>query len=139
MGRSVWILDRHLVQRPPPGVPATEPEPAFTATAVLTFAIGMGVNTVAFTLVNALLFKGSAISGQREMGRGLVTPGGDEGGYGSLDLAAEGRSSLAWRHDGSADTAWVLYLSPNYFSMMDAPVIAGQRLVARASNGAPTW
>ena len=126
--------------------------PAFTATAVLTLAIGMGVNTVAFTVVNALLFKGSAISGQPDVGRVLVTPGGDEGGYGSLpdyarfaeatrgslDLAAEGRSSLAWRHDGSADTAWVLYISPNYFSMMDAPVIAGQRLVARASNGAPT-
>ena len=34
--------------------------PAFTLTAVLTLAIGMGVNAVAFTVVNGLLFKGSA-------------------------------------------------------------------------------
>ena len=79
-------------------------------------------------------------------GRVLTTPGGDEGGYaslpdyerfadatrGSLDLAAEGRSSLAWRHDGTTDTAWVLYVSPNYFSMIDAPLIAGRLAVSRA-------
>jgi putative ABC transport system permease protein len=125
--------------------------PAFTATAVLTLAIGMGVNTVAFTVVNGLLFKGSATSGHPDVGRVATTPGGDEGGYGSLpdyqrfaeatrgslDLAAEGRSSLAWRHDGTSDTAWVLFVSPNYFSMMDAPVIAGRLVVARANGGAP--
>jgi predicted permease len=125
--------------------------PAFTATAVLTLAIGMGVNTVAFTVVNALLFKGSAVSGHPDVGRVVTTPPGDEGGYGSLpdfqrfadatrgslDLAAEGRSSLAWRHDGSSDTAWVLFVSPNYFSMIDAPVVAGQLTVARANGGAP--
>ncbi len=125
--------------------------PAFTATAVLTLAIGMGVNTVAFTVVNALLFKGSAVSGHPDVGRVVTTPGGDEGGNGSLpdfqrfadatrgslDLAAEGRSSLAWRHDGSSETAWVLFVSPNYFSMMHAPVIAGQLTVARSNGGPP--
>lgn len=125
--------------------------PAFTATAVLTLAIGMGVNTVAFTVVNALLFKGSAISGHPEVGRVATTPGGDEGGNGSLpdyqrfadatrgslDLAAEGRASLAWRHDGTSDTAWVLFVSANYFSMMDAPVLAGRLSLTRANGGAP--
>jgi predicted permease len=125
--------------------------PAFTATAVLTLAIGMGVNTVAFTVVNALLLKGSATSGHPDVGRVATTPGVDEGGNaslpdyqrfadatrGALDLAAEGRASLAWRHDGSSDTAWVLFVSPNYFSMLDAPVIAGRLAVARADGGAP--
>lgn len=125
--------------------------PVFAATAVLTLAIGMGVNTVAFTVVNALLFKGSATSGHPDVGRLATTPGGDEGGNGSLpdfqrfaeatrgslELAAEGRSSLAWRHDGAADTAWVLLVSPNYFSMVEAPVVAGQLVVARADGGAP--
>lgn len=125
--------------------------PAFTATAVLTLAIGMGVNTVAFTVVNALLVKGSATSGHPDLGRVQVTPGGDEGGNGSLpdferlaqatrgslELAAEGRSSLAWRHDGTSETAWVLFISPNYFSMIDAPMIVGRRSVTRANGGPP--
>jgi predicted permease len=119
--------------------------PMFTATAVVTLAIGMGVNAVAFSVVNGLLFKGAALSGIPKTGRVLTTPGGDETGYASipeyerfrdatiatLEMAAEGRSSLAWKHDGSTDTAWVLYVSRQYFSLISAPVVAGQLLVAR--------
>ena len=69
--------------------------PAFTVTAVLTLAIGMGVNTVAFTVVNALLFKGTATSGHTDVGRIATTPGGDEGGYGSLpDYQQIGRAHV---------------------------------------------
>ena len=120
-------------------------EPMFTATAVLTLAVGMGVNAVAFGIVNGLLFKSYALSGIPGVGRLATMPGGDESGYaslaeyrrfgdataGALDLAAEGRSSIAWRHDGSAETAWVLYVSRNYFSLVDAPVIVGRRQVDR--------
>ena len=119
--------------------------PIFTATAVLTLAIGMGVNAVAFGVVNGLLFKGYALSGIPGIGRILTTPGGDESGDASipeyerfgdatkdvLDLAAEGRSSLAWKHDGATDTAWVLYISRRYFSLIEPPVIAGRLQVAR--------
>ncbi len=125
--------------------------PVFAATAIVTLAIGLGVNAVAFTVVNGLLFKGWSGKANADVGRVLVTPGGDEGGYGSLpdferftaatrgslDLAAEGRSSLTWRHDGVAETAWVLFVTPNYFSMIDAPLVLGQPLVARAENGPP--
>ena len=126
-------------------------KPLFTATAVLTLAIGMGVNAVAFSVVNGLLFKGFAAPGRPDLGRVLTTPGGDEGGNGSLpdlarfaeatrgslDLAAEGRSTLAWRHDGTTDTAWVLFVSRNYFSMVVAQVIVGRLEVARAEGGTP--
>jgi len=119
--------------------------PIFTATAVLTLAIGMGVNAVAFGVVNGLLFKGYALSGIPGIGRILTTPGGDESGYASipeyerfsdatkgvLDIAAEGRSSLAWKHDGATDTAWVLYISRQYFSLIEPPVIAGRLQVQR--------
>ena len=113
--------------------------PIFTATAVLTLAIGMGVNAVAFSVVNGFLFKGTALRGIPDTGRILTTPGGDESGYasiqeydrfrdataGALDIAAEGRSSLAWNHDGGSETAWVLYVSRPYFSLITPPLIAG--------------
>jgi predicted permease len=120
--------------------------PIFTATAVLTLAIGMGVNTVAFAVVNGFLFKGYALKGIPGVGRLATTPGGDESGYaslpeyerfadataGALDIAAEGRSSIGWRHDGTTDTAWVLYVSRNYFSIVDAPMLAGRRAVEQS-------
>ena len=120
-------------------------KPIFTATAVLTLGIGMGVNAVAFSVVNGLLFKGYALSGIPDTGRILTTPGGDENGNASiaeyerfnnattavLESAAEGRSSLAWKHDGATETAWVLYVSPQYFSLVTPPVVAGQIEVRR--------
>ena len=126
--------------------------PAFLATAVLTLAVGMGVNAVAFSVVNALLFKWSATRDTSGAGRIATTPGGEEGGYGSLaefvrfsdatrgavSMAAEARSSMAWRHDGTTETAWVLLVSSNYFSMVDAPVIVGRMHVAAVPGGAPS-
>ena len=122
------------------------------ATAVLTLAVGMGVNAVAFSVVNALLFKRSATRDAPGAGRIMTTPGGDEGGNGSLaelerfseatrgaiTMAAEARSSMAWRHDGTTETAWVLLVSSNYFSMVHAPVIAGRLHVAAVPGGAPS-
>jgi MacB-like periplasmic core domain len=126
--------------------------PVFTLVAVLTLAIGIGVNAVAFTVVNGLLFKDSKIRSSDNLGRIATIPGGDESGYasveeyrrfseatqGALDLAAEGRLSVAWRHGETTETAWVLFVSPNYFSMVDARPIAGQINVARAVYGRPT-
>lgn len=123
--------------------------PAFTATAVLTLAVGMGVNVVAFGVVNGLLFKAFNGKVSSDVGRIATTPGGDESGYaslleyqrfteatrGTLDVAAEGRSSMAWRHDGLAETAWVLFVSPNYFSMVNAPALAGQLRVDPMRGG----
>jgi predicted permease len=124
--------------------------PLFTATAVLTLAIGIGVNAVAFTVVNGVLFKRTPIAVAGDAGRILTTPAGDEDGLaslteyerfedaarGTLDAAAEGRLSMAWRHDGTTDTAWVLFVSPRYFPLLDARPIAGQAIVGRASDGA---
>jgi putative ABC transport system permease protein len=126
--------------------------PAFMATAALTLAVGVGVNAVAFSVVNALLFKRSATRDTPGAGRIITTPGGDEGGNGSLaelerfsdatrgaiTIAAEARSSMAWRHDGTTETAWVLLVSSNYFSMVHTPVIAGRLHVAAVPDAAPS-
>ena len=45
---------------------------------------------------------------------------------------------MAWRHDGTTETAWVLLVSSNYFSMVHAPVIAGRLHVAAVPGGAPS-
>jgi predicted permease len=126
--------------------------PVFTLTAVLTLAIGMGVNTVAFTVINGLLYRGSPLRATDDMGRIVTIPGGDEGGNaslaeyqrfadatrGALDLAAEGRLTAAWRHEGTTQTAWVLFVSSNYFSMVSTPAIAGQISVTPAAGGVPS-
>jgi predicted permease len=125
--------------------------PAFAATAIVTLAIGMGVNTVAFSVVNGLLFKGFSVAADGGVGRIATTPGGDESGYaslaeyerfvdatrGALDVAAEGRLSIAWRREGAAETAWVLFVSPAYFSMVTPNLIAGQLGVQHVAGGSP--
>src|SRR4030095_9918073 len=113
--------------------------PGFTIVAVLTLAIGVGVNTVAFGVVNGLLIKGFGSQTGSGGGRNHTLPGGAEEGNasmpeyerfvdamaGAVELAAEGRSTAAWRHDGRTETAWVLYVSSNYFSLVNAALMAG--------------
>lgn len=126
-------------------------QPVFTLTAVLTLAIGLGVNTVAFTVVNGILFKKSPIETDGSVGRILATPGGDEEGNASLpeyrrfadgtpgiiDLAAEGRLSMAWLHDGATRTAWALMVSSNYFSIVAVRPIVGRADIGRGTGGPP--
>jgi predicted permease len=125
--------------------------PVFTATAVLTLAIGMGVNVVAFSVVNGLLFKGFATSAHDDIGRIAISSMDNPDGYASLaelerfaeasagiaEVAAEGRSSVPWTHDGANQPAWVLYVTPNYFSMVHATAIAGELRVARSDGSMP--
>jgi predicted permease len=143
---SVFLQDlRHAIRQ-------LWQRPIFTASVVLTLAVGIGVNAVAFTVVNGVLFNRAAMGIPEDLGRIVTVPGGDEGGNaslpeyerfaeatrGALDLAAEGRLPVAWRHDGVTDTAYVLFVSPNYFSIVGVPPIAGQNQVARGAGDLPT-
>ncbi|MGE3889371.1 MAG: FtsX-like permease family protein [Vicinamibacterales bacterium] len=139
--QDLTLTLRHLARRP-----------AFAAAVVLTLALGMGLNAVGFTVVNSVFLKGAGNAVGVDVGRIITTPGSEESGNasleelerfsaatnGALDVAAEGRLTMAWRHDGAAETAWVLAVSPGYFSIVNAPVVAGQPIVESVPGGAPS-
>src|SRR5688572_9286688 len=99
--------------------------PWFSALAVLTLAIGIGVNTVAYSAINALLGKPMRFAGARELGW-IQTTGGKSPykhtalpDYLDLDrenrwfegLIAEARIPLSLRTDGAAEQVWSLLVS----------------------------
>ena len=124
--------------------------PLFTLVAVLTLAIGMGVNAVAFTVVNSVFFKGAAGADIPGAGRISPIPADESGGVsreelaryadatrGAVRVAAEGRLSMAWRHEGGTETVWALMVSGDYFPMLDPRPLAGRVHVAPGRGGAP--
>src|SRR5262245_28384789 len=100
-------------------------KPAFAATAVIALAIGLGVNAVAFSTVNAFLFRPRAGFDVEGAGRVITTggPTGEEGlsvneyerlagaTDGALQTAVEGRATLAWTQRSRAETVWALLVS----------------------------
>ena len=118
--------------------------PGFAALAVLTLAVGIGVNTVAFSAVNALLFHPFVFKGVDRLGWiMLATPGNPHGELSrrefdmvsrqarSFDgLAVEGRLPLALQVDGRAEQLWTLLVSSGYFRALDTRPEAGRVLDA---------
>jgi len=120
--------------------------PGFSALAILTLALGLGVNTVAFSAVNALLFKPfrQATAGAG----GWLFVGTDQAPLASSSLpafeaiareartlelvAAEGRLPLAFAEYGSGATSqvWSLVVSPDYFSIIAVRPLAGRTIRA---------
>jgi len=126
--------------------------PGFTATAVLTLALGIGATTAIFTLVHAVLLKSLPVAKPAELIRigdvenccvssGLrddwsmfsceMYKNFREGTRGFTELAAfqAGRGLLGIRRSGSNQPAESLrsqYVSGNYFSMFGIPAYAGR-------------
>jgi predicted permease len=114
--------------------------PAFTAVAVLTLALGIGINTVVFTLYDAVAFKPIAARAPRE----LVRVGGSQNGrdldpftwtqylemqvrLGSMAgvIATSGPQALA----GAAQDAAPIharFVSPNYFEVLGVAPVRGR-------------
>ena len=114
--------------------------PGFAALAVLTLAVGIGVNAVAFTAVNALLFHPFVFKGVDRLGWVmLATPGNPHGEMSYAEfadvrgrvrafeaVAAEGRTPLALMTGGRAEQIWTLLVSGEYFRVLDARAAAGR-------------
>ena len=123
--------------------------PALSAVAILALAIGMAVNSVAFSAVNAFLFKARAGWDVEGAGRIEATGvGSSEEGLalpeyqrladataGALVPAAQGRVALAWQRPGATETVWALVVSSTYFDILEQTALIG-RLLASSDTGA---
>ena len=129
--------------------------PGFTATAVLTLALGIGATTAIFTLVHAVLLKSLPVGKPSELYRvgdveNCCVNGGlqddwslfsydkyktfRDGTPGFLELAAfqAGRSLIGVRRNGSnqpAESQRSEYVSGNYFSMFGISAYAGRAIM----------
>ena len=123
--------------------------PGFAALAVLTLAVGIGVNSVAFTAVNALLFHPFVFRGVDRLGWVmLATPGNPHGDLSYkefsetkrqarafAEIASEGRMPLALMQDGRAEQVWTLLVSDGYFRALGARPLAGRLLDRSDASG----
>lgn len=118
--------------------------PLMSALAILTLALGLGVNTVAFSAVNAIVFRPFHIPGSDRTG--WVFAGTKADPWGSTSrrvfeeisrqsrtletVAAEGRAPLALQTSGETSQAWALLVSSHYFDLVPPPLAAGRLLQA---------
>ena len=127
--------------------------PGFSALAVLTLAIGIGVNAVAFNAINALLYKPFRFPGVETLGWVVTRAAGNPYNQSSLpdyedlakntpsfeSLAAEGRMPLSLQDGAHSRQVWGLFVSGNYFSTLGAAPAIGRALAPsdRVTDGIP--
>jgi predicted permease len=108
--------------------------PGFSVLAILTLAIGIGVNAVAFSALNGLFMKPRRFPGAHELGWIMTKAPGNAYGNVSLPdyqdfarangtlamIGAEGRMALSMRTDGGSEEVWTLLVSTGYLPMLRA-------------------
>lgn len=116
--------------------------PGFSALAILTLALGLSISTVAFSAVNALLFKPLRFEGADTTGWLFVATARDSLADSSLPVfeaierrsttldavAAEGRQPLAYDTGHGTEQIWALFVSPAYFNVVRTTPLSGRLL-----------
>lgn len=122
--------------------------PGFTALAVLTLAIGIGVNTVAFNVVNGFLLRPFKIPDNHRLGWIQLTSPGNPRGYAtstelsalasarSFDLVeAESRVPVTYVSPAGAEQAWSLVVSSSFLQTFRAPITLGRAFAPSDLSG----
>lgn len=116
--------------------------PGHTFLVVFTLALGLGINTVAFSSVNALVFRPFTIPNAESFGWIFISDGANPYANASREtydtirtsattldsVVAEGRLPLSAQSAAGPEQIWALVVSPNYFSVVQAPMRAGRVL-----------
>jgi putative ABC transport system permease protein len=122
--------------------------PGFTAVALFSLALGIGVNTALVSLVEAVLFPPFAVDQPSKL-LNIYPSSIGHGGYRSTsypdysyfrdnshtlsEIAAYSRLSPSWTHDDQTELLRIEVVSDNYFSVLGVNVILGSTF---RSNGA---
>lgn len=122
---------------------ALRARPGASLLAILTLALGISVNTVLFSVVNALVFK-PGVSGGTEVDRLVRVMSGTKGdpygdtsfedfldlraGSRTVTIAAEGFVPVSVRESGRAVQTWALFVSSNYFDVLGASAALGRAI-----------
>ena len=146
---DIWLQDFRYALR---GLLSSK---GFTAVAVLTLGLGIGVNTAMFTVVNALLFRPLpveqpeqlvVVAAQTELVEfpiGISYPNYLD--YRARrdvlqDMVVYAPQPVSLRDEGPAERAWVEIVSGNYFDMLGVSAIHGRTFndeEGRVEGGAP--
>ena len=114
--------------------------PGYSFLAIVTLAVGLGVNTVAFSAVNALLFRHIRVARGEEIGWLFIGTPIQPLADASLPMfervrrdqrtlegvVAEGRMPLAYESGTETEQIWALVVSPEYFSAVHVPLAVGR-------------
>jgi|ERR1017187_249146 putative ABC transport system permease protein len=122
--------------------------PGFTAVALFSLTLGIGVNTALFSLVEAVLFPPFAVAQPSKL-INIYTSSAARGGYMPTsypdysyyrdhgqtlsEIAAYSRLGPSWTHDDQTELLSIEVVSDNYFSVLGVKVILGNTF---RSNGA---